>query len=108
MQMSSNHHKQMPTFGMLINCFYSLLSISAKVLLVALKNALIWSMGPISIKNRIRDPKQEPEDSLVQSMILLGFEQEESHYALQLTGNDFEKAVNLLLNIGNMREKMAK
>jgi hypothetical protein len=45
----------------------------------------------------IRDPfKQTIQPETVIQMRLLGFEQEESLFALKLTGGDFEKAVNLL------------
>ena len=57
-------------------------------------NLFLW---PIKIKTKLRDPMMKPNDKLVTSMMLLGFERDESYYSLQLTGNDVEKAVNLLL-----------
>lgn len=62
-----------------------------------LLNILLW---PIQVKQKLRDPKCHSADqkSLL-SMRLLGFEHKESCFALQLTGNDMEKAVNLLLQL---------
>lgn len=54
----------------------------------------------------IRDPfGQQPDRETVVKMMLLGFAEQESAFALSLSGGNFEKAVNLLRFLSAQKEE---
>ena len=57
------------------------------------------------VKTKLPDPKNQfIKPHLLLSMCLLGFNKQESSYALHLVGNDIEKAVSLLLQLGKAKQ----